>query len=435
MRFKRVIESIVGDGLSSKWLAGAMLIACGSCSASTGGPSSAPPGDAGFQDHALRDGTGENAKDSSEAAADGGGGDATTPEACPGEGDPVACDDGTGSLGTKTACPLSVEPLSKESYHLKVSGSKFATSGACVYVTPSTCAIAKGDVMEFSGSGGTTPADGLDKSLQATPYCFRVLGVVWDSDWEDDGMTTGGPVGMGGDVLAASQKPEAVIQWVHDHERTSASTPFCARGGSGGSSELLYQLMHNDGEALLDHVQVISVTPFGRIDKGCDPTSPSEGSNVVCSALPATTEPQYNAAAPLVRTITHDPNCDVEGSSLSTSERSALEAMSLVPSGFAPLILTKTSLSAYMCSNMPNATQGQAVDVFGTHADLATATAGYTGLISLNLGTAFYGCASGSSCIPHIVCGADCSGEGYGTSKADEDELLADMQTNCVARH
>jgi hypothetical protein len=291
-------------------------------------------------------------------------------------------------------------------------------------------------LLQFAGGGGTGLENSFDAILRASPYCFRLLDVKWDSDWEDDGMTTGGPAGQGGDVLAASQKPQALIAWVHSFARTSVATPLCARGNSGGSSELLYQLMHDEGEAVLDHVQIVSATPFGRIDKGCDPSSPQEGTNVVCSALPATTEPQYNGAATLVRTITHDPNCDVTGGTLGAAERSSLQAMSLVTSGFAPMTLHKTSLSAYMCSNAPNATQGQAVDVFGVAADLGSAGTGtYTGLVSLQLGTKFYSCAAGATCPPHIVCGADCAGEGYGNTAADKSELFTDLQTNCVLRH
>ncbi len=362
--------------------------------------------------------------------------DASTSGACPGSGDPVACDDGTGSLGTKAACPLSADPTATASYHLTISGSKFATAGVCLYVTPTSCATAKGDVLQFSGSGGTGVEDGLDKAVDGSPYCFRMLDAQWDADWEDDGETTGGPVGMGGDILAASQKPQALITWVHTFERSSPTTPLCARGNSGGSSELLYQVMHNGGEALLDHVQIVSATPFGRVDKGCDSESPTEGTNVVCSALPATTEPQYNAASTLVRTITHDPNCDTDGGTLGTSERASLRAMSLVPNGFVPITLHQTSLSAYMCSAMPNATQGQAVDVFGVNADLATAgTGAYTGVISLDLAAPFYACAANATCPPHVICAADCTVEGYGTSATDKAALLQDLSDNCVLRH
>jgi hypothetical protein len=412
--------------------------ACGGPGGGAGPDAGGPGGDAANlgMDGMVAAEAGDSAGPSEDApmsdAADGSGGTGS----CPGSGDPVACDDGTGSLGTKTACPLSTDPGAAASYHLKVSGSKFATSGACLYVTASSCSSPKGDILQFSGGGGTGVENKFNPMLDAAPYCFRLLDVQWDTDWEDDGMTTGGPVSMGGDVLAASQKPQALIAWVHDFERTSPATPFCARGNSAGSSELLYELMHNGGETLLDHVQIISATPFGRIDKGCDPASPAEGTNVACSALPATTEPQYNGASLLVRTITHDPNCDTTGGSLGASERASLQAMSLVTSGFAPLTLHQTSLSAYMCSNMPNATQGQAVDVFGVNADLATAGIGtYTGLISLDLATAFYSCGASTACPPHVVCGADCSGEGYGGSTADRTELLTDLETNCVQRH
>jgi hypothetical protein len=155
------------------------------------------------------------------AAADASAGDAGT---CPATGDPVACDDGTGSLGTGTRCLLARDagapPGATESYHLRVSGSTFATLGACLYVTPSSCPTTGGDVLEFSGGTGTSPGSTLNGLGEKTPYCFRLLSVAWDSNWADDGTTTGGPVGMGGNVLAASQRPQALIEWVHSKPST-----------------------------------------------------------------------------------------------------------------------------------------------------------------------------------------------------------------------
>jgi hypothetical protein len=202
--------------------------------------------------------------------------------------------------------------------------------------------------------------------------------------------------------------------------------------------------MHNDGETLLDHVQLVSATPYARFDKGCNPATPAEGSSVVCSQLTPGTRPQYDylegasnpGAVKLVSGETHDPNCDADGGVQTAGEAAALEAMSLVPMGFAPLSLGRTSLSVYMCAAVPNATQGQAVYVFGVNADLASADAGpYTGLISLKLATPFYGCAAGASCVPHIVCDPSCNTESFSATPANQVVLATDMQNNCVARH
>jgi hypothetical protein len=366
--------------------------------------------------------------------------------ACPLSGDPVACDDGTGSLGTGKRCPLSTVMGATSSYHLTVSGSKFATIGVCAYVMPSSCTNTAGDVLEFSGGEGTVPAHTLDGLANESPYCFRLVSVVWDSNWADNGLTTGGPAGMGGDVLGASQRPEAVIEWERSYLRASTSTPVCATGGSAGSSLLLYQIMHNNGAELLDHVQVTEATPYARFDQGCDPNAGAEGTAVVCSGLPADTDPQYSflsgSSTPqtgpvtLVRGDTHDPNCDTEGGSLSSSERAALQAMSLVTSGFAPITLKQTSLSVYMCATVPNATQGEAVYVFGTDADLASAGTGpYTGLISLDLATSFYSCKANSTCTPHIVCDPLCATEEFGKAPDAGAELAEDMKANCILRH
>jgi hypothetical protein len=392
----------------------------------SGSPDAGTPPDAG-------------ATDSGEAT-DGGGADGGM---CPGVGDPVACDDGTGSLGTNTACAVTTVPGSATSFHLRVTGSMFTPVGACLYVTPSTCASPSADVLEFSGSDGTGAGATFGDLGARTPYCFRLLSVAWDSNWADDGRTDGGPVGMGGNVMAASLRPQALIEWVHTYLRTSGSTPLCATGGSAGSSELLYQLMHDNGQALLDHVQLVSATPYARFDKGCNPATPEEGANVVCSALPAVTEPQYDflqgssnpGAVRLVSGETHDPNCD-DGGVQTAGEAASLQAMSLVTSGFTPLSLSQTSLSVYMCAAVPNATQGQAVYVFGVNADLASADAGpYSGLLSLHLATPFYGCAAGEDCVPHIVCDSACDTETYGATPTDKAVLATDMLDNCVGRH
>jgi len=421
-------------------LATALLDACGASSPGT------TTHDAGPSDGTLDARADRDALPPSDAT-DATKHDASLPDAsdagsgtCPGVGDPVACDDGTAS----DACPDSKMLGAKTSYHLHVTGSSFAPSGACVYVTPSTCSTTNGAVLEFSGSTGTSPGALLNGIAESSPYCFELISVGWDDNWADDGLTTGGPAGIGGNVLAASKKPQAVIAWAHAHLRASATTPLCATGGSAGSSLLLFQVMHDTGQELLDHVQITSATPYARFDEGCDPDAGPEGTNVVCSTLPSTTDPQYAylsgssnpGAVKLVQGDTHDPECDVSGHAQTASERSALQAMSLVTNGFAPMQMKKTSLSVYMCGTVPNATQGQAVYVFGTNADLAAKDSGpYTGLISLNLSTSFYGCKAGTTCMPHFVCDPGCATEDYGQTLADRMVLATDMRDGCVLRH
>lgn len=414
---------------------------CASNAAAPQVDSGKPDGGGGREASGAPSDTSTRAPESSPRDAPGGG-----PGACPITGDPVACNDGTGSTGSNTACPLSTLTDASASYHLTVSGSKFATIGACLYVTPTSCPSTAGDVLEFSGGEGTSPGNTLNDLAENAPYCFRLLSVQWDSNWANDGETTGGPAGMGGNVLAASQRPEAVIEWVRSFLRTSSSTPLCATGGSAGSSELLYQVMHNNGEQLLDHVQLTEATPYARFDEGCDPSAPGEGTDVVCSALPANTNPQYSylsgSSTPqmgpvtLVQGDTHDPNCDKSGGSLSRTERAALQAMSLVTSGFAPITLHQTSLSVFMCATVPNATQGQAVFVFGKDADLADEGGStYTGLIRLDLATSFYSCAADSNCMPHIVCDLGCATEQFERAPDAGATLAEDMKSNCVLRH
>ncbi|HTR52789.1 MAG TPA: hypothetical protein VMJ10_18875 [Kofleriaceae bacterium] len=351
--------------------------------------------------------------------------------ACPAQGDPVACDDQTGS----SRCGMSV-PGATQTIHLQVTGSMFATIGACLYVIPpaSACTSTNGDVLELAGSNGESALLPYGSLGSGSPYCLRQLVVAWNSNWADDGLS--------GNVLNASQRTQALIEWVHTYLRTSTTTPLCATGNSAGSSELLYQVMHNNGQDLLDHVQLVSATPYARFDKGCDLTTPQQNTAVVCSGLPADTQPEYSfldgSSSPqtgpvqLVQMDTHDTNCDVAGHTQTASETAALQAQSLVTSGFAPMTMSQTSLSVFMCTNHPNATQGQAVYIFGTDADLATPDT-YTGLLSVQVATPFYGCAAGTKCVPHIVCDPSCDTETYAKNNAAA--LAADMQANCVARH
>lgn len=409
----------------------ALGIALGACSSGDSATTGGNDGGAGdgststSSDAGLGDGS----------ALDGSSG---TTKGCPGTGDPSACDDGTGSLGTKAACPLgNADPTATSSYHVQVAGSGFADIGACVYVTESGCSTTAGDLLQFSGGYGTDVQDSLNDALTVSPYCFRALDVKWDTAWEDDGKTTGGPVGHGGDVLAASGRVHAIIQWLHDFERTSASTPFCGRASSGGTSAVLYEIFHGSGDALFDHVQLQHATPFMRFDIGCDPASPPEGTNVVCSGLPASTMPQY-AGGHLAeaQTMTHDPNCDADGGTLGDSERAALHAMSVITPDVTKKTLNHTSVSAFMCSMAPTATQGQAVFVFGVDADLASAgSATYNGILDVKLDGAFNGCAAGAECPPHVDCSNLCSGESFGSHPPDRQAMLDDMQANCVLRH
>jgi hypothetical protein len=361
---------------------------------------------------------------------------------CPGTGDPAACDDGTGSTGTGTACPLARIPNASKSFHLQVTGTGFAAAGACVYVVGASCSTVAGDIIQFSGGDGTSAPTEYDASLVASPLCFRLLDVMWDTAWEDNGLSTGGPIGRGGNVLAASGRAHALIAWARAFARTSPTSPFCGRGSSGGSSELLYELFHASGDAIFDHVQLQHSTPFARFDKGCTATIPDEGANVVCSGLPATTSPQYGPAAGFVSGIVHERapdgtnRCDQPNITLSPTELAALHAMSIVTPGLAPLTLRRTTVTALMCSMAPNATQGQAVEIFGVNADLASAgMASYTGIIDVQVATPFNGCAAGARCPPRVFCSAACSGETFGSVAANRQAALNDMRANCVLRH
>lgn len=338
-----------------------------------------------------------------------------TARACSPTSNPGACDDGTGA----TAC--SAVPGASDKRHLTVTGTGFVATGACVYILKPSGTL-KGDIVTHGGGGGTNPMTVFNHD--STAAGFRVTDIAWDSPWEDTG------VGHPGSILVAAGKVAAVLDWIYLNIRGSAaSTAFCGEGFSGGSSAMLYAMTHyGEGDSKLDHVIVLATTPFGRIDLGCDSTTPAMAT--VCPSV--TISPVYNSAvAPAVGNWTHDTHCG--NASPPASSTSAWQAQSIVSPG-EQTAFTKTSLSAFFCQNNPNGTIAQGTLVFG----------GSNENLTMTLPNAFYNqdgtvrCAAGVACDPEIVCApltSSCSGEAVYTDPTMKAEIISDMQNNCINRH
>jgi hypothetical protein len=140
---------------------------------------------------------------------------------------------------------------------------------------------AKGTIVHFSGSGGTSfDTRGTTEYQNAG---FRQVYVKWSSAWEQT-QSLG--------IKAAGCRPSTVLDWIF-HDPTlhagARDLAFCGEGHSGGSGQLGYALAHYGLADKLDYVNEIAGPPFARIDVGCDGDAPA--TDVVCGATVTTRLP------------------------------------------------------------------------------------------------------------------------------------------------
>jgi hypothetical protein len=325
---------------------------------------------------------------------------------------PGACDDGLGP----TAC-TALKNFSA-AHHLTVTGRGFNNTGACVY-TFNQKGTLKGDVVVQSGSNGIAPSPIFNAGYQAGG--LRAHDVGWDADWAQVGN------GHPGNIMVAAGKMAAVIDWIDANLRgVGASTPFCAWGGSQGSSAILYALMqYREGDSKLDHVQVQAATPFARIDVLCNP-------NV--GPMATTVCPDVNNVAPNQfpgpRSYLHNNAC--MSSNVTQAELDAWQAQSIV-SSTEQTSYGKTTLSAFYCQNAPNKTIPQGTYLFGVQ----------NTNININVPVDFLNpdgsvyCPANTACHPLIYCAplsSSCVGEiAFQDPKVKALEV-ADMVNNCVKK-
>lgn len=338
------------------------------------------------------------------------GGNRCTPTTNPG-----ACNDNTGPSVCRALKGAS------NAIHLTVTGTGFANTGACLYVfNPS--GNPRGDVVVHAGSDGTTPES--DFNTDYTQSGFRVTDIAWDNAWEDTGLAQAS-------ILTAAGKVKAVLDWIYQNVRgSSRSTAFCGHGFSGGSSALLYAVMnYGEGDSKLDHVVLLAATPFANIASGCD--SSSAPMPLTVCPLVVNLSPFYSDAARSVANWTNDTNCG--SSNPPNSSARAWEQQSIL-NGSQQTVFKKTSMSAFYCQNNANETVPQGTYVFGvTDTNL-----------TLSLSTPFYNangsvrCKANTSCRPQLVCApltAVCSGEQVQDDAAMRQQIVSDMQNNCILRH
>jgi hypothetical protein len=323
---------------------------------------------------------------------------------------PGACDDGTGPTVCTALTGFSVV------HHLTVTGTAFASTGACIY-TFNQKGTLKGDAVAQSGSNGTSPSPVFNAGYTAGG--LRTSDVGWDSDWAQTGN------GFPGNIMSAAGKMGAVLDWINSNIRgVGATTPFCAWGGSQGSSAVLYALTHyGEGDSKLDHVQVQAATPFARIDVLCNPNV-GPMANTVCPDVKNVAPNQY----PGPRLYLHNNDCMT--SSVTQTELDAWRAQSIV-SSTEQHKYTKTTLSAFYCQNQPNKTVPQGTYFFGVN----------NTYINIDVpvdflkpdGTVY--CPANTACHPMIYCApttSTCVGEIAFQDPQVKALEVADMVNNCV---
>jgi hypothetical protein len=332
---------------------------------------------------------------------------------CVATSNPGACDDGTAT----TVCTRTLGQSAR--YHLTVTGSNFAPTGACLYTFNARGRL-KGDVVLQSGASGVAPIPIFNASYNAAG--LRATDIGWDTDWEQTGN------GYAGSLLAAAGKMQAVLDWIDANIRgIGASTPFCAWAGSAGSGAMLYALtQYGEGDSKLDHVQVQAATPFARLDVRCDP-------NV--GPMATTLCPDVNNVSPNPfpgpRAYLHSNAC--MSPSVTQQELAAWQAQSIV-SPTEQTSFTKTTLSAFYCQNQPNFTIPHGTYFFGvqnTNINIDVP------VDFLNPDGSIY-CAKNTPCHPYLYCApltSTCQGEiAFQDPKVKAMEV-ADMINNCVAKH
>lgn len=174
-------------------------------------------------------------------------------------GSTVAC--GTGALPTSTCMHVDVDCAA---------ATGAASLGATVMISEPT-GTAKGTIYTLNGGDGKAMASpGVDYVTAG----FRTVAVGWDEAWED-------APGVG--ILMSACRPATLMKWAFDAPHGgSRDTAFCAQGPSAGSAAIGYSLAHYGMGAYLDHANLISGPPFGRIDVGCAPSSYTGPARSLC---------------------------------------------------------------------------------------------------------------------------------------------------------
>ena len=201
-------------------------------------------------------------------------------------GAPVACPNNSGSLLgtcyqiTVSGCP---NPAEVPTATIKVISPKGTPKG--------TVTLATG-----YGSSGFYEAQFTYGAMIASGVAAAGFTAVETSFGGKYGwMTNGNPGGPKSDVCQFG----TVTEWVYENiHQVGASAPLCATGVSGGASAIAFMLSQygfgtSASSPFYSMVEMDSGPPFGRIDVGCNGSSPS----VYTFACQLTIDPNYVSSA------------------------------------------------------------------------------------------------------------------------------------------
>jgi hypothetical protein len=142
---------------------------------------------------------------------------------------------------------------------------------------------AKGVVVFFNGSAGTTPGgEGYDAKYFTNGYA--IVQMAWDDDWEQ----SYDPFGAGDtpSIQNAGCRPATFLNFVYTTIfqsvlQANSQAGFCAQGVSAGSAQIVYPMVYYGAGAWLDNVELTSGPVFGDVSQGCQ-WNPTAANVTVC---------------------------------------------------------------------------------------------------------------------------------------------------------
>lgn len=291
-------------------------------------------------------------------------------------------------------------------YSLTVSCPDTADIGARVAIANSS---AKRGSITMMGAG---PGQIFFTDLFANKYVelgYQTAQIAFSAPWEDSGPGAGS-------ILKAACRPATVFDWIDKnfHPR-SRSAPFCMQGYSAGGAAIAYALTHYGLKSEIDAAMLTAGPPFGDLYKGC-----TGGGPVPIAACGPGAETYFrfphNGGGSMLDRWEHTSTC----SNNPTPLDEAIWRSSSIDSPGADFSYPQTKISSFQC--LGNEAPGQGLFFFD---QLAPSTISATH------------CARGGS--PMDPSG--CQREAYwlnfdgSVNQSRFDQMITQMQTDCVARH
>ena len=283
--------------------------------------------------------------------------------------------------------------------------------------------------MVLMMGGGMTHYNGnqFDVVSTYTGRGIQVIGLCFSANSEDKSIAMKGdgwettPADNPKPILAAACRPATALRYFFDHQHGGDTTrAFGIFGHSGGSAAASYSLAHFGAGEFVDYAQVSAGPVFGRIDLGCENSTPFKRLPSQCAGQPAagksTTYGAQRGAA--MDSWTGEPSGTCCGSTPPSSAALArLKAGSVVSPG-AVYVWPKTFVGFWYC----NGNEGSCSNGQGAYfVDQVVNATQHDARLSDNVGI---------TCI-----GGQCHGEGAWTDPTGFAEMKAETLKQLVPRH